>query len=749
VQGNRIGTTPDGTAALANGTGVRIDGGASRNIIGGVAPGAGNTISGNSNYGVLISGGGTASNLVQGNRIGTNADGTAALGNGTDGVRIDGGASRNTIGGDVPGAGNTISGNDRGAGVWIRERGTSGNQVQGNQIGTDAAGSSPLGNRLGLVISNLASGNTVGGTAAGAGNTISGNGVGVVIDASDNQVEGNHIGTNAAGTAALANFDGVRITSGAGNTIGGTEAGAGNTISGNTDDGVSIVASDDNQVVGNRIGTAVDGTDALANAYGVVVLTGASGNVIGGAAAGAGNTISGNSQYGVWISGESASGNRVEGNRIGTTPDGTAALGNGTDGVLIEGGASGNTVGGAAPGAGNTISGNPSSGVTIRGGGTTANRVQGNRIGTKADATAPLPNGFGVAIEGGASDNTIGGTGAGASNTISGNSQDGIEIDGSGTTGNLIQGNAIGTTGPGTARLGNSRAGVVIKNGASNNTVGGAGAGNVIAYNQGAGVQVGAAEGDSTAVGNAILANAIFDNGALGIDLGGDGVTPNTPGGPHTGPNDFQNYPVLAASNTPGTVTGLLNSAPHSAFHLEFFANPSADPSGYGQGRDFLGELTVTTNALGNAVFTFQYTPFPGEPFLTATATDAAGNTSEFSAAVNAAPTGNDRSPSVTEGAAEQTLPGWLLMRAQVVEAVFADLASRLDLVDGDHQRFGNSTADGSGWNAFENALGSGTTAQDIMSAISRADAHFAQLPRRCQIQAPGSGWDYRGTTNE
>jgi hypothetical protein len=178
----------------------------------------------------------------------------------------------------------------------------------------------------------------------------------------------------------------------------------------------------------------------------VVINEGARFNTIGGTAPGAGNTISGNTNYGVWITsrGSGATSNLVQGNRIGTNAAGTAALAN-LDGVVIDGGASYNTIGGTAPGAGNTISGNTDYGVWVTLSGTTGNLVQGNRIGTNA-STAALPNGTGVEIDDGASGNTIGGTAAGAGNTIAYNRSDGIHISSgiySSSAGNAILGNSI------------------------------------------------------------------------------------------------------------------------------------------------------------------------------------------------------------------------------------------------------------------------------------------------------------------
>ena len=135
--------------------------------------------------------------------------------------------------------------------------------------------------------------------------------------------------------------------------------------------------------------------------------------------------------------------------------------------------------------------------------------------------------------------------------------------------------------------------------------------------------------------GNPILGNLIFGNHRLGIDLGGDGVTPNTPGGPHTGPNDLQNFPVLSsvaktASST--VIIGTLTAATGTVFTVQFFGDDVADPSDHGQGKTYLGELTnVVTNTDGVASFTAELATLiqPGE-FVTATATDATATRRSF-----------------------------------------------------------------------------------------------------------------------
>ena len=157
---------------------------------------------------------------------------------------------------------------------------------------------------------------------------------------------------------------------------------------------------------------------------------------------------------------------------------------------------------------------------------------------------------------------------------------------------------------------------------------------NIIAYNKGNGVVV------VTGTQNAILTNSIFTNSGLGIDLARDGVTPNDPGDPDTGPNNLQNFPVLANAIVNGvtaTIAGTLNSTPNTSdFRVEFFLNSVSDPSGHGEGRTFLGTDSVDTDANGDA--TIQLVDNSGQvtdgSFISATATDPSGNTSEFSATV-------------------------------------------------------------------------------------------------------------------
>jgi CSLREA domain-containing protein len=396
--------------------------------------------------------------------------------------------------------------------------------------------------------------------------------------------------------------------------------------------GVEIIGSGakGNKVQGTYIGTDKNGTAALGNGlHGVVIGAAASDNMVGGTQTAARNIISGNDINGVSIL--SAKSNKVTGNYVGTDKNGTADLGNSLSGVMIFGAASDNTIGGTEAAARNIISANAGSGVTIFTG-AEGNEVLGNYIGTDKTGTLDLGNDFqGVRIDG-ASNNAVGGTTAAARNIISANDQRGVTIEDADATGNKVRGNFIGTDKNGTADLGNFASGVFIGD-APDNTVGGttAAARNIISGNDGSGVDVFGA----SATGNHILSNSINDNAALGIDLGNDGVTANDADDGDTGPNNFQNYPILnSATIASGTTTikGTLNSTANTSFTLRFFSSLAADPSGFGEGEKFKGQKSLTTDSSGDATFTFKTKKVPKGQFVSATATNQSSSaTSEFS----------------------------------------------------------------------------------------------------------------------
>ncbi|MGB3219797.1 MAG: right-handed parallel beta-helix repeat-containing protein, partial [Anaerolineae bacterium] len=269
VAGNTIGTTLDGAAALGNrGAGVSIHSGAFLNLVGGMTADERNLISGNG-YGVGLWDTTTMSNTVSGNYIGTNRTGTAALGNGR-GIDIHGGAHHNAIGGTTAGERNLISGNnERGVSIDNNDtmsNTVSGNYIGVDATGLQALPN----RQEGVTIGDQASYNRIGGPTPAERNVISANGIdcpwcdGIFLsdDAHHNTVEGNYIGTDASGTAALGNSSqGVDLYNRASDNLI-----RGNLIAGNRENGVTIWNSARrNLVEGNLIGTDASGSQPLPN----------------------------------------------------------------------------------------------------------------------------------------------------------------------------------------------------------------------------------------------------------------------------------------------------------------------------------------------------------------------------------------------------------------------------------------------------------------------------------------------------
>jgi hypothetical protein len=373
----------------------------------------------------------------------------------------------------------------------------------------------------------------------------------------------------------------------------------------------------------------IDGTSAGANANGLAVYSSncAIKNLV----------ISGFSASGIQMGGSSANNNAVQGCYIGTNASGTAALANGSWGIVLYAGAHHNTFGGTGAGQGNVISGNGGNGIEFQQANTSNNLVQGNFIGTNAAGTGAIANNIGIYIRTGAQNNTIGGS-ATARNVISGNGYAGVYLSGgssTATSGNVVQSNYIGVDANGANALPNYY-GVMIyggnTNNVTNNVIGGVGNGNLIASNGGDGISV-----ENGCVGNSIRANAISGNGGLGINLVGPstgyGVNANDAGDADTGGNNWQNFPVItgASGGSNGTVNFTLNSFANRVYTIDVFRNTAADSSGYGEGAVYVGSQDVTTNGSGNANGSLTFSNVPGGLFITATATDTTtGDTSEF-----------------------------------------------------------------------------------------------------------------------
>jgi len=679
VIGNYIGTDAAGVTAIGNsGRGLDIRGGARNNTIGGVDPTERNIISGNGADGIGISDSSTTGNKIIGNYIGIDVSGTAELGNGWAGVRVDNGAHDNIIGGSNEGERNVISGNE-GEGIIIWDSATTGNKIIGNYIGTDVNGVADIGNRsFGIRIGD-AGNNIIGGSNPGEGNVISGNEEGGVaihgLTAIGNIVVGNYIGTDATGASDLGNKTcGIWIGGGAkDNRIGGSNPGERNIISGNGGGiGINGAGTDSNTVVGNYIGTDITGTADLGNSGdGISITNGAQNNIIGGSNPGEGNLISGNGWNGITIADSSTAGNIVIGNYIGVDVNGTAALANDNDGINIINGASNNTIGGSTSGKRNIISGNIHDGIEIGtwGNPCTGNKVIGNYIGTDVTGTASIGNECGVRISGGAQGNTVGGSNPGEGNLISGNNTKGMIIMGSNTAGNVVIGNYIGTDVNGTTALPNNEDGLRIVDGAHDNIIGGSTPEerNIISGNiHDDGIEIGG--WGEPCIGNKVIGNYIGTDVTGTVGLGnGNGVRisnsaqGNLIGGPNPGDGNLIAYnqwngiivdgpttvgntisrnfitdnggagidntnggnmelsPPVIVTVTETEVSGTVDSTkvPDGSV-VEIFNDPDRE------GREFLGSTAVSGGS-----FTFTGT-IPTTGNITATVTDTSGNTSEF-----------------------------------------------------------------------------------------------------------------------
>jgi len=634
---------------IANCQGHGIELGGSGNTIGGTTASEGNLIRRYEQFGIYGSGPAVTGNQILGNRIGPDPAAEAGWG----GVFLGNGASGNTVGGGSAAARNVMTGAQRG--VWLK--GAHNNVIQGNYIGLGFTGVFPIPNGTGVKMGDGASGNSV------LDNVISGNdSFGISVGQLFYNVSGSEtdwwgqipldgrmelrLGSQTMcqaeqqdGTVGSCFFDANKgdnleievfalddgcgsvgpmwfshtetneqeqVTTGVSHTC----PGPGETIfywSASINLPSSSPVASDNSIQGNRIGTNPAGDDDISNTGGGICVMGSSSDTqIGGTEPGDGNLISGNWGPGITISGSTQ--NVVKGNYIGTNNTGTAAISNG-DGVFISDGAQSNTIG-----PGNVISGNWYNGVKIWGTASANNVVRGNYIGTDAAGSAALANGqsgggSGVSIEGGAHGNTVGGGGAGYGNVIAASPHAGVNIIGSGSDSNLVKGNRIGTNAAGTAALSN-RNGVYVGSDARDNTIGGtaAGEGNLIAFNSDGGVWV---DGASTNR-DTISRNSIHSNGLKGIE--------NINGG-----NLELASPVI--DSTGASVSGHTNPKCYPCTVEVFSDNQD-------EGRVYHGSTTTNDDATGTWIYPGTVTG----PYITATVTDASGNTSEFSSPVAYSP---------------------------------------------------------------------------------------------------------------
>lgn len=328
---------------------------------------------------------------------------------------------------------------------------------------------------------------------------------------------------------------------------------------------------------------------------------------------------------GVDIGGDAA---RLSCNYIGTDASGNVDRGNGGAGVRISGGASGVLIGTDGDGTGdategNLISGNVGGGIhVIESGGV----IAGNVIGPSADGSCGIGNGIAGVIADDSVELLIGADlddPAGVEgNFIGCNAPHGVVVSGASTDALEVRGNDIRDSSDAGIAVSGVLGDVIIDS-------------NLVSVNGGAGISVA-----SDARGVHLRRNALEGNDGLGIDLvdagdPADGVTANDPGDADVGANDLQNFPVLDSALFNGTsvaVEGYLDSVASADFRIEFYASDEVDASGHGEGARFLGELAVSTDAGGHANFSTSLSGIASDEWLSATATDASGNTSEFSA---------------------------------------------------------------------------------------------------------------------
>jgi len=542
----------------------------------------------------------------------------SASGVGNDvGLRLYDG-SNITLGGTLSSDPNVISGN----GIYgiYADPTVTGVTLKGNFIGTNATGTAALANgNVGVV--SFASSVTIGGATAAERNVFSGNGSdGLAIQSGSSGViiRGNYFGLSASGTANIGNAGTGISDAGTGTIIGGTAVGEGNVVSGNSHYGLNL-AGEGTSALGNRVGTNAAGTAAIGNVYGGIGTYGS--NIsIGGTVNGSGNVISGNSGNGIYIG--AGSNLAIRRNYIGTDANGLLPIGNGAYAIRADA-APGTQIG--TPGNGNVISGN-GRGIVL-GYDASGYFVRGNIIGLTKDANQAMGNKeYGIQIN--TADNVIGGTALGSFNQIAASTYYGIFIYGAGATNNRVEGNYIGTNVSLAQGLGNWF-GIVIY-GANGNSIGG------IANNTGNFISDNVNQGIYNWYGsrNRFLRNFVFRNGGAGIENEPQGLLPNDALDADHGPNEGQNFPTVTAATAGAgsvTVSGFLASQPSTQYRVEYFVSAQCEASGFGEGEHYVGFQDVMSAADGKAVLGAVLTTVYVSGFVTATATDPDGNTSEFS----------------------------------------------------------------------------------------------------------------------
>jgi CSLREA domain-containing protein len=548
----------------SGGIGIVVSG-SQNTIIGGTAPGQRNVFGMvdsvmYSSTGIKITDWATNTD-VRGNYFGT-LDGTTAITGGKYGIDL-------WWGGNLIRE-NLIVGYSE-AGIYSTVPFDSGNLISGNIIGSNKDKTSALPNKVGIYI-DWGDGNQIGPDNYIAGNTQEG----IVLSHSDN----NYVLGNVVGDVLLPNGgDGMLLGGGQNNHIGFAVA---NSFSDNGGNGLAMYG-DNNHIQNNSF---------RRNAKAGIYLMDSENNDIGGTLPNGMNVISENGTYGVHLT-TGANNNTLSGNYIGFGNLGVSNYGNHNHGVLIDGGASNNHIGGLNPGRGNVIGWNHGSGIMISGSGTSGNLVEGNIIGAAFHWGWEAPNWqHGIGIYNSASGNWIG-----WNNTILSSVWSGVVISNSNT--NVVWYNNIGTDGA-DVNWGNHYYGIHVANSSGNQIIG-----NNIANNGTHAGEPGVRVEGSSSTNNFISVNSIHDNGGLGIDLV-DGGNSNQPA-----PTVTAGGCAIAVSGT--ACTGCL---------VEIFSDAAEE------GRHYEGSANADAST---GAFTWSGTP--AGPKITTTASSALlGSTSEFSA---------------------------------------------------------------------------------------------------------------------
>ncbi|MCX7284926.1 MAG: right-handed parallel beta-helix repeat-containing protein [Novosphingobium sp.] len=601
VQCNYLGLLANGTSS-GNTRGVWVNGASAR--IGGLSAGQGNVIAANSTTGVLTVQS-SSDTAIRGNFIGTDSAGTAARANGTAINHFSGSGTWRDI------TGNLISGN--GAGIVLDtddaiSASTDQVYIQRNRIGFNRTLGALLANGTGAAIqfSPGSIGNVlIGGSASTDANEIAGGRDGIVLQGISNiRIRGN--------TIARSGSRGIWVENASNIAIGGTGANEGNAIGGNGSDGIRVGTSSSNiTILGNLIQPVTITGGTFANNDHGIWIDGASNVSIGDGTAAGRNVIGGNRRRG--IQGSSTNSTiTINGNYIGTDATGNVAVANGqNEGSATKDAISFDNLGNSTNDAilNNVIGGYDSALIEFWNSTGNGITVQGNRIGVGANGTSSI---------------------------MSSNLEDLIYMGGGGTYSNVLIGGSA--PGQGNTLANSARSGIRLDTTGSNIQV----IGNTIRNNTRNGIYL---VGSTRA---ALVSNSIYANGMIGIDLGENGVTLNDAGDGDTGANDLLNFPQIGSIHVTGSNAlqyrfTLDAPAAASGYRIEFFANSSADPSGFGEGERYLGHVDIThaggAQAFSGTLTTLSAVAIGDIVSATATRRTAGGawdTTSEFSAVATA-----------------------------------------------------------------------------------------------------------------